>query len=495
MNGRFIIGIDQSTQGTKALLVDECGALRARADVPHRQYVDSNGWVEHDPLEIASNTVTAVRRLLKETGVGGDSVAGVAISNQRETCVAWDRKTGMPIHNAIVWQCPRAKDICFELEKKKEPLWFKERTGLNLSPYFSAGKIAWLMKNVPSARDLLRQGRLCCGTVDSWLVYRLTRERAFFTDYSNASRTQLYNIKDLKWDQEVCGLFDVDPACLATVCPSDSCYGFTDFDGLLNDAAPIHAVLGDSHAAMFGQGCHTRGTVKATYGTGSSVMLHVGDKPVLAKDIVTSIAWGVGDRVEYVMEGNLNYTGAIVTWLKDDLNLISESREIAALAALADEEDGTYLVPAFSGLGAPYWDPDSAAMLCGMTRRTGKNELARAAEEAIAYQIADVVFLMERETALPITQLCVDGGPTNDAFLMQFQSDILAKEVLPSTVEELSGVGAAYCAGIAMGIFSRDALFADVARKSYKPSMPSSLRDKKYAGWKAAVEAAMRYRA
>ena len=491
MSGRYILGIDQSTQGTKALLIDENGCLAARADVLHKQYVDSNGWVEHDPLEILRNTVLAARKVFQSSGIAASETAAVALSNQRETCVAWDRETGRPVHNAIVWQCPRAREICEAVEKDVPSGFIKERTGLNLSPYFSAGKIAWLIRNIPSARELLRRNNLCCGTVDSWLVRNLTREKAFLTDYSNASRTQLYNLNELSWDTEVCSVFDIAPGCLAKVCFSDACYGHTDLDGLLSQAVPVHAVLGDSHASLFAHGCRSKGMVKATYGTGSSVMMHTGEAPIMGSELVASIAWGAKGKLGYVMEGNLNYTGAIVSWLTDDLKLISDAAEIGKLAALADEKDGAYLVPAFSGLGAPYWKPGASALLCGMTRLTGRNEIAKAAEEAIAYQIADIIFLMERESNIAVSRLNADGGATRDSFLMQFQSDILGKEVCVSSAEELSGIGAACMAGIAMGLLEEDALSGNVSGRIYRPAMAPARREEKYEGWKAAVHMAI----
>lgn len=483
----YILSVDQSTQGTKALIFDQKGAILARADVPHRQIIDSAGWVEHDLEEILQNTIEASRQAAAKAGVDPADIACMGISNQRETCAAWDRETGAPVHNAIVWQCGRAKDICGELERAGWGPAVKERTGINLSPYFSASKLAWLLRNVREAPELSRTGKLCCGTIDSWLVFRLTRERTFKTDYSNASRTQLFNLQRLKWDEEICGAFGINPACLPEVCFSDSCFGSTDLGGFLPRPVPIHGVLGDSHAALFGQGCHRPGMVKATYGTGSSVMMNIGKKPILTKSLATSIAWGMGNTVEYVAEGNINYAGAIVTWLKDDMGLISSSKEVGKLAKAANPEDTTCQVPAFSGLGAPYWSGNAKAMICGMTRLTGKRELAKAAEEAIAMQVADILQLMEEEAGIHVDVLKADGGATRDAYLMQLQSDILGKPVDIPDAEELSAIGAAYCAGIAAGVLSKKDLFPVRSALSYAPKMDDIARQKKCSLWKEAV--------
>lgn len=484
---KYILGIDQSTQGTKALLLDENGKMLCRADTPHRQLVNDRGWVEHDPEEILCNTVQTVKKLVEKAGICKEDIAGVGLSNQRETGVIWDRETGKPLCNAIVWQCGRARDICEEIAADGHEGEIKEHTGLNLSPYFTAGKIAWALRNVPGARELSGTGRLGCGTVDTWLLNRLTLEKSYKTDYSNASRTQMFNIHTLRWDEKICGFFGINTADLAKICDSDSLFGTTDFQGYLSRPVPIRCVLGDSHGALYGQGCHKKGMVKATYGTGSSVMMNIGPVPVLSRDIVTSVAWGLSGRVDYVLEGNLNYTGATITWLKDDVGLISASRESGLLASKANPGDSTYIVPAFSGLGAPYWDAAAKACIVGITRSTGRNELVKAAEESIAYQIADIVNVMERDSGLAITQLKVDGGPTRDRYLMQFQSDILNKEVTVPDGEELSGIGVACCAGIALGLYDKKKVFSQMGSSHYLPQMDEKTRVRKYSGWKDAV--------
>lgn len=479
---KTILAIDQSTSGTKALLFDGEGRLLGRHDLPHEQKINSQGWVSHDPMEIYRNTLETVRLLLEETGVDRESIGAVGISNQRETALLWDRDTGLPVADAVVWQCARAAGICQRLADKAEAI--QERTGLNLSPYFPAAKWAWILENTPG----LAGKNLCAGTIDAWLVYKLTGGRAFATDYSNASRTQLFNLRTLSWDEEVCGWFGIDPAMLPEVRFSDSLFGETDFEGLLSHPVPIHGVLGDSHGALFGQGCLSPGMVKATYGTGSSVMMHIGQRPVFSKKgLVTSLAWGMEGKVDYVLEGNINYTGAVTKWVVEELGLLSSSKEAGPVAQSADPADTTYLVPAFTGLGAPYWDSGAKAMLYGMSRTTGRAEIVKAAEECIAYQIADVLELMGQEAGVTIQELRVDGGPTKDKFLMQFQSDILHIPVAAPEREELSGMGAAFCAGIAAGVYTRE-IFQSVRRRRLAPEMEETLRKTKRAGWRQAVE-------
>lgn len=479
---KTILAIDQSTSGTKALLFDGEGRLLGRHDLPHQQKINSQGWVSHDPMEIYRNTLETVRLLLEETGIDRESIGAVGISNQRETALLWDRATGLPVADAVVWQCARAAGICQRLADRGEAI--QERTGLNLSPYFPAAKWAWILENTPG----LAGKNLCAGTIDAWLVYKLTGGRVFATDYSNASRTQLFNLRTLSWDPEVCGWFGINPDFLPEVRFSDSLFGETDFEGLLSHPVPIHGVLGDSHGALFGQGCLSPGMVKATYGTGSSVMMHIGERPVFSKKgLVTSLAWGMEGKVDYVLEGNINYTGAVTKWVVEELGLLSSSKEAGPVAQSADPADTTYLVPAFTGLGAPYWDSGAKAMLYGMSRTTGRAEIVKAAEECIAYQIADVLELMGQEAGVTIQELRVDGGPTKDKFLMQFQSDILKIPVAAPEREELSGMGAAFCAGIAAGVYTRE-IFQSVRRRRLAPEMEETLRKTKRAGWRQAVK-------
>lgn len=486
MTEKYIISIDQSTQGTKALLFDESGSLIKRTDHPHEQIINEKGWVSHNPSEIYANVIDVVTRLTED--IDRSKIVGVGISNQRETSLAWDKVTGEPLGNAIVWQCSRAVDICERVEKKGEAENIRRRTGMNLSPYFPASKIAWILEHVEGAREKAEKGEICHGTIDSWVVYKLTGGRSYKTDYSNASRTQLFNIFELKWDEEICSLFGIDPKNMAEVCDSDAYYGETDFEGLLDAPVPIHGVLGDSHGSLFGQGCLKPGMTKATYGTGSSIMMNIGEQPVLSTHgVVTSLAWSMGGKVNYVLEGNLNYTGAVITWLKDDLKLIESPGETGALAEQAVKEDSLYLVPAFSGLGAPYWDSRAAAAIVGMTRTTGKAEVVRAGVECIAYQITDIVKAMSEDAGVKVEELRVDGGPTKNTYLMQFQSDIADAVVQVPDSEELSGIGPAYAAGLALGVWD-ESIFGKLNRVKYEPEMDGGIRERKYGGWKAAVD-------
>ncbi len=485
---RYVLGIDQSTQGTKALLFDEEGTLICRTDLPHKQYINEKGWVEHDPEEIYTNTLAVVKNLVEKAGIDKNNLAVLGISNQRETAMVWNRTTGKPVYNAVVWQCARGAQICEEIEKAGDADMIRSHTGLQLSPYFSAAKIAWVLKNVEGVQELADKGELCCGTIDSWLVYKLTGGKEFRTDYSNASRTQMFNISELKWDKQVCGLFGIPMSALPEVTDSDGDYGITDFDGYLDHEIPIRGVLGDSHGALFGQGCVEKGMIKSTYGTGSSVMMNIGDKPVFSSRVVTSLAWKLGGEVNYVLEGNINYTGAVITWLKDDLELISSPGETEQLAKESNPADKSYLVPAFTGLGAPYWDSEATGILTGMTRTTKRKEIVRAALDCIAYQITDIIKAMSTESGIDISELRVDGGPTKNKYLMQFQSDIAHVTVQVPSSEELSGIGAAYAAGIAAGIYNKKEVLNKMTRTRFTPQMQSEERAQKYAGWKNAVE-------
>ena len=507
MKEQYVISIDQSTQGTKALLFNRQGELIHRADKSHQQLINEQGWISHDPSEIYRNTLIVVKMLLEETKIEPSCVQGLGITNQRETSLAWDKETGEPLGQAIVWQCARAEELCKQIvegvtaseqdsarneEENASESSIKEmirrRTGIPLSPYFPAAKIAWLLEYQAGAKEKAAQGKLCHGTVDSWLIYQLTNGKSYKTDYSNASRTQLFNVFELRWDEDVCKLFGVQVENLPEVCDSDCCFGYTDFDGLLPQPIPIHGVLGDSHGALFGQGCTDKGMVKCTYGTGSSIMMNVGEQPVVSEHgIVTSLAWKIGGKVNYVLEGNLNYTGAVITWLKDELQMISSPEESETLARTAKADDSLYLVPAFSGLGAPYWDAGATAAYLGMTRTTKKAEMVRSAVESIAYQITDILQAMSKDSKLDIEELRVDGGPTRNSYLMEFQSNIADVTIQVPDSEELSGIGVAYVCGIALSIYD-----IKVMRKrkvqTYNSTMDSAKRKRKYAGWKEAVK-------
>lgn len=482
-----VIGIDQSTQGTKVLLFDGSGKILCRVDRPHRQIISEQGWVSHDMQEVYENLLDGVKELLEKTGVR--DIAAVGLSNQRETTVCWG-EDGMPLAPAIVWQCSRAD----ELIRRKFPdsriaQAIQQTTGLPLSPFFPAAKMAWLLENVPDAAD---NPGLHLGTVDSYLVYRLTEGTVFATDVSNASRTQLMDLDTCRWSSHLCSLFGIPKRALPKICHSDAEFGETTFGGLLASPVPIRAVMGDSHCALFGHGCVTPGKMKTTYGTGSSMMLNIGSTPLRSHyGLATSVAWGWKGQVSYVLEGNINYTGAVISWLKNDLGLISSTSELEPLIAQASAADETVLVPAFSGLGAPYWCNGAKASFAGMGRTTRKPELIKAAVDSIAHQICDVFEAMGKDYGKPITQLRADGGPTRNEYLMQLQSDLIGQEVIVPSAEELSAMGAAFMAGISAGIHSEDTVFSQITYRHFSPEMDGSKKKMLRIRWKKAVESVL----
>lgn len=491
MDNQYILSVDQSTQGTKALLFDHKGSMIGRADKAHAQIISDQGWVSHNLDEIYENTLQVIREVVEKTGISKEEIAGFGISNQRETTAIWGKDTGKSVADAIVWQCSRAKEICSEIEKSGKADFVRQHTGIMLSPYFPASKLAWFLQNIPQAKELYAKEKLMLGTIDTWLIYRLTHGKSYKTDYSNASRTQLFNIHTLQWDEEICRLFGLKADTLAEVVDSNAEFGWTDLEGYLEKPIPIRGVLGDSHGALFGQGCIKKGMIKATYGTGSSVMMNIGDEPVLSEHgAVTSLAWGIDGKVSYVLEGNINYTGAVITWLQKDLHLIKSVAETEELALAAHPEDQTYLVPAFTGLGAPYWDNDATAIISGLSRVSRKSEIVRAALDSIAYQITDLVRIMQEDSGIKIAELRVDGGSTKNNYLMQFQSDMTSIPVQVPNAEELSGIGAAYMAGLALKIWNAD-IYERIKRKCFKPSLDQEKREKKYQGWKDAVKKCM----
>lgn len=480
MSRKYVLGIDQSTQGTKAVIFDESGTIIKRADIKHKQWINELGWVSHNLDEIYQNVILAVKKVVEVSGIDKDEIITVGISNQRETTAAWKRN-GESAAKAVVWQCSRAKGITKELAEYGELI--RKRTGLHLSPYFPAAKMAWLIRNTIKGSDY------CLGTMDSWLVYRLTEGEAFKTDYSNASRTQLFNLHTLMWDEQICSLFGVSTNNLPEVVDSNSCFGETTFSGYLKHPVPIHSVVGDSHAALYGQGCHHRGMIKTTYGTGSSIMMNIGKEFKDSKNgLVTSLAWSESGEVSYVLEGNINYTGAVITWLHSDLQLMETPDELEMAAKKANPADTTVVIPAFSGLSAPYWNSEAKAMICGMSRMTGKNEVLKAAVESIAFQIEAVLQAMKEDSGITVKEIRVDGGPTKNHYLMQFQSDISDICVKIPLQEELSVIGAAYMAGIADGLYQKEVLFSNRKQVDYKPNMERDIRELKWRQWCEAIK-------
>lgn len=483
---KYILSVDQSTQGTKAMLFDEQALLVARADRPHRQIVDEKGWVEHDLQEILMNTLLTCADVIVKAGISKDDIAAMGISNQRETVAAWDRETGEPLYHAIVWQCSRAAELCQEWESRADEV--KAKTGLMLSPYFSAPKMVWMLRHVPAVQAAAKKGTLCFGTIDSYLVWKLTQEQAFKTDYSNASRTSLLNLDTLAWDDGLCAMYGIPKTALPEICMSDALYGHTTLGGLLDRPLPICGVLGDSHAALLGQQCLNPGDVKATYGTGSSVMMQTGSRRVNSTcGLVTGLAWGLNGEVSYVLEGNLNYTGAVITWLKKDVRLIDDDRDSEELAYAATQEDKACFVPAFTGLGAPYWDSQATGILTGITRTTGRAEIVRACLECIGFQIDDLLTRMGEDAGLTVSELRVDGGPTANRYLMQFQSDISGAALRVPGIQELSGMGAALAAGFSCGLYDKERVCKAMKHTYYRPEREAGWRAESRARWQDAV--------
>jgi len=486
-----ILAIDQSTSATKVILVNKLGGIEYRVTIPHKQYYPQQSFVEHDPLEIYDNTIAAIKQIINETKTNENNLAAIAITNQRETCVVWEKNTGLPIYNAAVWQCQRGLEYCETLREEGYNETIKKKTGLHIDPYFSASKLHWIMNHVEGAKQKARNGELLFGTMDSWLLWKLTDGRVHATDYSNACRTMLFNIHTLEWDEELISLFDLYPSMFPEVRFSDEVFGYTTPSAVFKQSVPIAGLMGDSHAALFGHNCFVQGMGKATYGTGSSIMLNIGEEPLDApKGLVTSIGYGIGKKIFYVYEGNIHCTGDTINWLKNELGLINDPAETESLAISVKDNNGVYFVPAFVGLGAPYWDNSARASISGMSRNTTKAHIARAALESIAFQIKDIISLMEDPVNVKLQELRVDGGPTRNNFLMQFQADMLNKTVVRSEIEEISALGATFMAGLATGFWKDLGEIASLRKSSqaFRPSLENDKVTKLYDGWKKAIQ-------
>jgi len=489
MARKLVLAIDQSTQGTKALLFSDDGTVVEKAARPHAQIVNDAGWVSHDAEEIMTNTLAVARDVCKKAGVSSGEVVCVGLSNQRETCLAWDRTTREPLAPAVVWQCGRATELCAQIAASRPGVAERvlEVSGLTLSPYFSASKMAWLLRNEPGVAEAAARGTLCLGTIDSWLVFKLSEEHAFLTEPSNACRTQLLDIETGAWSDELCELFGVPRAALPEVVSSDATFGHTTMGGLFPEPVPICGVLGDSQAALAAQNCLEPGDAKATYGTGSSVMMQTGELVRSGSGLVSSIAWDFGGKRSYVLEGNLNYTGAVITWLKDQMGLIDDPGGVEDVIARANPDDRAYFVPAFTGLGAPWWAPDATGMLTGVTRTTGRAEMVKACAECIPYQVADVVAALRADAGVEVGELRVDGGPTRNRYLMQMQADVTGATVAVSDLAELSAAGAAFVAGKSAGIWETNVIYERLSRTYYNPEADDDWRAAKLGGWHDAV--------
>ena len=488
----YVLALDQGTTSSRAILFDRQGRPVASAGHPIRQIYPQSGWVEHDPQEIWESQLASAREVLEAAGARASQVAAIGITNQRETTILWDRRTGEPLANAIVWQCRRTTPLCQELKARGLEPSFRQKTGLVIDPYFSGTKVAWMLDNIPGARARAEQGQILFGTVDCWLLYKLTGGRVHATDYTNASRTLMFNISSLAWDEESLRELAVPPSLLPAVLPSSALFGEAE-PSLLGAALPIAGIAGDQQAALFGQACFQVGMGKNTYGTGCFVLMNVGhDSLPLGSSLVTTIAWGLGQGVEYALEGSIFIAGAAVQWLRDGLGLIATAAESEAVAASVPSSDGVYLVPAFVGLGAPHWDPLARGAIVGITRGTTRAHLVRATLEAIAFQTRDVIETMESECGLTLPELRVDGGAAANDLLMQIQADILGREVVRPAVTETTALGAAYLAGLAVGFWQGQDELTSKWRvdKRFEPRMEASQREELYQGWKRAVERA-----
>lgn len=489
---KYIMALDLGTTSCRCIIFDKNGRICSAAQKEFTQYFPQPGWVEHDAEEIWATQTGLMYEAMSKIDITINEIAGIGITNQRETTVLWDKETGRPVHKAIVWQCRRTAGYCDELKKLGMAEFFRSKTGLVLDAYFSATKLRWLLDNAIGARKRAEKGELLFGTVDSWIIWKLTGGKVHVTDYSNASRTMLFNIHTLKWDEEILRVLKIPQQILPEVKLSSHVYGYTD-SKLFGREVPIAGAGGDQQCALFGQTCFERGEVKNTYGTGGFMLMNTGTSPVNSHNgLVTTIAWGVDDKVEYALEGSIFVAGAAVQWLRDELGLIRDAAESEVLAKSVPDANGCYVVPAFVGLGAPYWDQYARGAIVGLTRGVNRNHIVRATLESIAYQVNDVLMAMQEDSGMPITSLRVDGGACDNDFLMQFQADILNTSVVRPYCIETTAMGAAYLAGLAVGYWrSKEEILANhVIAAEFKPQMGQAKRESLLQGWHNAVKAA-----
>lgn len=489
---KYIMALDLGTTSCRCIIFDKNGRICSAAQKEFTQYFPQPGWVEHDAEEIWATQTGLMYEAMSKIDITINEIAGIGITNQRETTVLWDKETGRPVHKAIVWQCRRTAGYCDELKNLGMAEFFRSKTGLVLDAYFSATKLRWLLDNAAGARERAEKGELLFGTVDSWIIWKLTGGKVHVTDYSNASRTMLFNIHTLKWDEEILRVLKIPQQILPEVKPSSHVYGYTD-SKLFGREVPIAGAGGDQQCALFGQTCFERGEVKNTYGTGGFMLMNTGTAPVNSHNgLVTTIAWGVDNKVEYALEGSIFVAGAAVQWLRDELGLIRDAAESEVLAKSVPDANGCYVVPAFVGLGAPYWDQYARGAIVGLTRGVNRKHIVRATLESIAYQVNDVLMAMQEDSGMPITSLRVDGGACDNDFLMQFQADILNTSVVRPYCIETTAMGAAYLAGLAVGYWrSKEEILANhVIAAEFKPQMGQAKRESLLQGWHNAVKAA-----
>lgn len=488
--------MDQGTTSSRAIIFDQQGKIIGLSQKEIRQIYPKPGWVEHDPMEVLASQIGVAKSVLRKTGIQPEMLAAIGVTNQRETTIVWDKNTGRPIYNAIVWQCRRTADICNDLNAKGLDQYVRNSTGLRLDAYFSGTKLKWILDNIDGARERANRGDLLFGTIDTWLIWNLTNGKTHVTDYSNASRTMLFNISTLEWDLKILTELQIPICMLPKVRPSSFVYEYTDpalFDGI---KIPIASDAGDQQAALFGQACFTEGMTKSTYGTGCFMLMNTGTKPFLSKNnLLTTIAWGVDNKIEYALEGSVFIGGAAIQWLRDKMGMIDNAAQSEELAYAVSDTNGVYVVPAFVGLGAPYWDMYARGTIVGLTQGIGKNHVVRATLESIAYQTHDILKVMEEDSGIKLRSLRVDGGAVANNFLMQFQADILGVPVERPAITETTAMGAAFMAGLAVGFWQDKKEISSKWKMhySFKPTMEQTLREKKCNDWKRAVGRALKW--
>ena len=493
----FILALDQGTTSSRAIILNQKGEMVHVAQREVTQYFPQPGWVEHSANEIWGSILTVIATVLTESGIKPEQIAGIGITNQRETTVVWDKETGSPIYNAIVWQSRQTNEICEELKAQGYESIIRQKTGLLIDAYFSGTKVKWLLDHVEGAREKAEKGKLLFGTIDSWLIWKLSKGRAHVTDFSNASRTLLFNIYDLKWDDELLKILTIPKSMLPEVRPSSEVYALTAEEHFFGKKIPIAGAAGDQQAALFGQACYEKGMAKNTYGTGCFMLMNTGEKAVRSKNgLLTTIAWGLNGKIEYALEGSIFVAGSAIQWLRDGLRMFPNSADSEEYAQRVESTDGVYVVPAFVGLGTPYWDSDVKGAVFGLTRGTTKEHFVRATLESLAYQTKDVLSAMEADSGIELKTLRVDGGAVKNDFLMEFQSDLLQVPVQRPQINETTALGAAYLAGLAVGYWkTQDEIAGQWAiQKTFSPTMVKSKSEYLYEGWKKAVKAAIAFK-
>jgi glycerol kinase len=491
---KYILSLDQGTTSSRAILFNRQGKVVHIAQREFTQYFPKPGWVEHNANEIWGSILAVIATVLSESGIKPEQIAGIGITNQRETTVVWDKESGQPIYHAIVWQSRQTNDLCEELKEKGYQNLFRQKTGLLIDAYFSGTKVKWILDHVDGAREKAEQGKLLFGTIDTWLIWKLSGGLAHVTDYSNASRTLMFNIYDLKWDEDLLEILTIPQSMLPKVKPSSEVYALTSEEHFFGKKIPIAGAAGDQQAALFGQTCFEKGMAKNTYGTGCFMLMNTGEKAVRSEHgLLTTIAWGLNGKIEYALEGSVFVAGSAIQWLRDGLRMLKNSADSEEYAKKVSSSDGVYVVPAFVGLGTPYWDSDVRGAVFGLTRGTSKEHFVRATLESLAYQTKDVLAAMEADSDIRLKTLRVDGGVVNNNFLMEFQSDLLNVPVERPQINETTALGAAYLAGLAVGYWKGQEEIAKqwVIDHIFKPNMEAKVRESLYKGWKKAIKAAM----